>query len=71
MAVDAEAYYAHRSFAEDMWRRSGQCSYECQILHILFQLQVTKATSMRVCKGKTMYKHFPPPIPQKSESVDA
>ncbi|KAJ9536949.1 hypothetical protein OSB04_029682 [Centaurea solstitialis] len=27
-AVDAEAYYAHRSFAEDMWRRSGHVGFE-------------------------------------------
>ncbi|CAH1453448.1 unnamed protein product [Lactuca virosa] len=28
VAVRAEAYYAHRSFAEDMWRRSGQEGFE-------------------------------------------
>ncbi|KAI3703506.1 hypothetical protein L1987_73631 [Smallanthus sonchifolius] len=28
VVVDAEAYYAHRSFAEDMWRRSGQVGFE-------------------------------------------
>ncbi|XP_071737423.1 putative gamma-glutamylcyclotransferase At3g02910 [Rutidosis leptorrhynchoides] len=26
--IEAEAYYAHRSFAEDMWRRSGQIGFE-------------------------------------------
>lgn len=26
--VEAEAYYAHRSFAEDMWRRSGMVGFE-------------------------------------------
>ncbi|XAR54806.1 Gamma-glutamylcyclotransferase [Bertholletia excelsa] len=26
--VEAEAYYAHRSFAEDMWRRNGWLGFE-------------------------------------------
>ncbi|KAK1417879.1 hypothetical protein QVD17_27013 [Tagetes erecta] len=28
MVVDAEAYYAHRSFADDMWIRSGKIGFE-------------------------------------------
>ncbi|KAD4178491.1 hypothetical protein R6Q59_022087 [Mikania micrantha] len=28
LVVAAEAYYAHRSFTEDMWRRSGQVGFE-------------------------------------------
>nr|XP_043628245.1 putative gamma-glutamylcyclotransferase At3g02910 [Erigeron canadensis] len=27
--VEAEAYYAHRSFAEDLWRRCGEVGFEC------------------------------------------
>ncbi|XP_076936096.1 putative gamma-glutamylcyclotransferase At3g02910 [Bidens hawaiensis] len=28
LVVEAEAYYAHRNFAEDMWRRSGEVGFE-------------------------------------------
>lgn len=28
LVVEAEAYYAHRSFAEEMWRRCGEVGFE-------------------------------------------